>query len=197
MKKLNYPTYSFLLLIYLLTLQSAKAYDLTLSIGNLCEYVGRIQTDNLGSTNICSLNPYLASSMEYDVNGSWILAPEIGFSFPKEGRENHINKMSLFALSNAKFKLSMFHFIGGMGFFISRVSGSGGAEDLNNGNTTVSFPIPDSTVYSRNFIINLGFGVDFNKLWSADAHTYVFNLLSNEDRAYSIALNGTYHFGEF
>ena len=197
MKKLKYPTYSFLFLLSFLILQSAKAYDFTLSIGNLCEYVGKIQTDNFGSTNLCALNPYLSSSMDYDINESLVFAPEIGFSIPKNGREDHINKMSLFALSNAKIKLSMFHFIGGMGFFITRISGSGGTEDLKNGNSTVSFPIPDSTFYSRNFIINLGFGVDFNKFWSADAHTYIFNLISNEDRAFSIALNGTYHFGEF
>ena len=116
---------------------------------------------------------------------------------PKSGRDKNISKMSLFALANAKYKFSMFHFIGGTGFFISRISGKGGTEDLNNGNGTVSFPVPDTTVYSRNFIVNFGLGADFDPQWSADLHTYVFNLLKSEDRAFSIAINGTYHFGEF
>ena len=30
-----------------------------------------------------------------------------------------------------------------------------------------------------------------------DNDNIIFNLLSNEDRAFSIALNATYHFGEF
>ena len=91
----------------------------------------------------------------------------------------------------------MFQAIAGAGFFISRVSGSGGTQDLNNGSTTVSFPMPESTVYSRNFIINIGIGVEINPTWSADLHTYIFNIVTSEDRAYSVAINGTYHFGEF
>jgi hypothetical protein len=197
MKILKYPTVLFLTLFYFVFLQTAKAYDVTLSLGNLCEYVGKIQTDDSGGTNVCSFNPYLASSVDYAINDKFILAPEIGFSFPRHGRDEKISKMSLFALANAKYKFSMFHFIGGAGLFFSRISGSGGTQELNNGNGTDSFPMPDTTVYSRNFIINLGLGMDFDKEWSADLHTYVFNLLKSEDRVFSISINGTYHFGEF
>ena len=38
----------------LASLQTAKAYDATLSLGNLCEYVGKIQTDDSGGTNVCT-----------------------------------------------------------------------------------------------------------------------------------------------
>ncbi|MDD4976136.1 MAG: hypothetical protein PHY93_17400 [Bacteriovorax sp.] len=197
MKKLKYSTVLFCLLFCFASSQTAKAYDATLSLGNLCEYVGKIQTDDSGGTNVCSFDPYLAGSLDYAVNNELILAPEIGLSFPKSGRDENISKMSFIALANAKYKFSMFHFIGGAGLFFTRISGSGGTQDLNNGNTTVSFPMPDSTVYSRNFIVNLGLGMNFNKDWSADLHTYVFNLLKSEDRAFSIAINATYHFGEF
>ena len=91
----------------------------------------------------------------------------------------------------------MFQIIGGAGLFLTRISGSGGTQDLNNGNTTISFPMPETTVYSRNFILNFGVGAIVNKNWSADLHTFIFNMLTSEDRAFSIAINGTYHFGEF
>jgi hypothetical protein len=197
MKKIKYPTYIFFLLLYFASSRAAHAYDATLSLGNLCEFVGRIQTDDSGSINVCSFNPYLASSVELAVNEQLIFAPEIGFSFPKHGRDENISKMSLFALANAKYRFSMFHFIGGAGLFFSRISGKGGTEDLNNGNGTVSFPMPETTVYARNFIVNLGLGIDLNKSWGADLHTFIFNALTSEDRAFSIAINGTYHFGEF
>ena len=178
-------------------MQSAFAYDATLSLGNLCEYIGKIQTDDSGSTNFCGFNPYLAASIDFTLPYQIILSPELGFSFPKSGRDSHISKNSFIALTNAKYKFSMFQAIAGAGFFISRVSGSGGTQDLNNGSTTVSFPMPESTVYSRNFIINIGIGVEINPTWSADLHTYIFNIVTSEDRAYSVAINGTYHFGEF
>lgn len=196
MKILKYPTLLFSLFL-LLTPKHVTAYDVTLSLGNLCEYVGKIQTDDSGSTNLCSFNPYLASSIDFSQTNQLLLSPEIGFSFPKSGRDENISKMSLFALANAKYKFSEFHFLGGAGLFFTRISGKGGNQELNNGNTTASFPMPDSTVYTRNFIVNLGLGADFNKEWSADLHTYIFNILTSEDRAFSIAINGTYHFGEF
>lgn len=196
MKKTKYLTPLFGL-IFLFTSLPLRAYDVGLSLGNLCEYVGKIQTDDSGSTNICSFNPYLAGSIDYEVSKQFLLSPEIGLSMPKSGRDENISKMSLFALANAKYKFSEFHFIFGAGLFFNRVSGSGGTEDLNNGTGTVSFPLPDSTIYTRNFILNLGLGADFGTEWSADLHTYIFNPETSEDRAFSISINGTYHFGEF
>ncbi len=196
MKYLKYPTF-LIGLLFLLIPFKVKAYDTTLSVGNLCEYVGKIQTDDNGATNLCQFNPYLAGSLDFHLTSNFILSPELGFSVPKHGRDENINKMTFFFLANTKYKFSVFHFISGLGLFFTRISGSGGTEDLNNGTGVSSFPLPDSTTYSRNFIVNLGLGADFNKEWSADAHTYIFNLLKSEDRAFSIAINGTYHFGEF
>lgn len=176
---------------------STMPYDLTLSVGNLCEYVGKIQTDDSGSKNVCSFNPYVASSVDFSLTNQWILSPEAGFSVPQSGRDKNISKMSLFLLANAKYRFSDFHFLAGAGLFFTRIAGAGGSQSLNNGNSTVSFPMPESTVYTRNFILNLGLGADFNKEWSADLHTYVFNAATAEDRAFSVAINATYHFGEF
>lgn len=198
MKKIIYHTAALGLILYF-SCWGVKvyAYDVTISIGNLCEYVGKIQINDSGKTNFCSFKPYLASSFDYPINEQLILSPEIGFSFPQKGRDKNITKMSFFALANVKYKLSLFHIVGGVGFFVSSVSGKGGTQDLNNGNTSAAYPMPDDTAFARNFIVNLGFGVNFNKDWSADLHTYAFNLLKSEDRAFSIAINGTYHFGEF
>ncbi len=197
MKKNKYLIVLLGILLVLFTPEKSRAYDATLSVGNLCEYVGKIQVDENGGTNFCEFNPYFASSIDYSVSPEFLIAPEFGFSIPKSARDENISKMSLFILANAKYKLTNFHLIVGLGLFFTRISGSGGTEDLNNGNSTSSFPLPDSSVFTRNFILNLGAGLDFTREWSADLHTYIFNLTSSEDRAYSIAINGTYHFGEF
>lgn len=196
MKTLKYPIL-FIGLMALLFSTKAMSYDLTASVGNLCEYVGKIQTDEDGSTNICSFNPYIASSLDFEMKKSFLISPEIGITMPRSGRENGISKMSLFTLANIKYLTTSYHFIGGLGLFFTRISGNGGSADLNNGTGVTSFPMPDSAVYTRNFIINLGAGTDFNKEWGADIHTYIFNALTSIDRAFSIAINGVYHFGEF
>ncbi|MFA6237503.1 MAG: hypothetical protein WC635_09275 [Bacteriovorax sp.] len=196
MKKLKYPTLLISLLM-LFSVHTVHAYDMGASLGNLCEFVGKIQTDDSGGTNVCSFNPYLAAFVDYPINNRFLLSPEVGFSFPQSGRDESIDKMSIVALANAKYKFSNYHLIAGLGLFFTRIAGSGGTQELSNGTGTSSFPMPESTVYTRNFILNLGFGADFDKEWSADIHTYVFNALTSEDRAFSIAINGTYHFGEF
>lgn len=175
----------------------AIAYDAAVSLGNLCEYVGKIQTDENGATNTCSFNPYLAGSIDYSITPQFFISPEIGFTFPKHGRDEHISKMTLFALANTKYKFDSLYFIAGAGLFFTRLSADGGTEELNNGNTTSSFPLPEGAVFTRNFIINAGLGYNFTTSLSADLHTYVFNLTTKEDRAFSILINGSYHFGEF
>lgn len=175
----------------------ANSYDVTGTFGNLCEYIAQVQTDEKGSSNLCQFTPYLAGSFDYPLSSEWILSPQLGFSIPQSGRDENIKKMNLFLLANTKYQLSSFHFTAGPGLFFTRLSGNGGTEELNNGTGMTSFPLPDRTIFTRNFILNLGMGVDFHRYWSADLQTYIFNLLTSEDRAFSIAVSGTYHFGEF
>lgn len=195
MKKNKYLTILFGLILTFAA-QRANAYDLSMSLGNVCEFVGKVQTNDSGKMNTCDFNVYVSSSLGYMFNEQITLSPEIGLFMPKNGRDSTISKFSFFALANAKYNFSMFHYLAGMGLYFTRTSGKGGTQDLNNGSTTVSFPMPNTATYSRNFIINMGLGVDFSKEWSMDLHTYVFNLATSEDRAFSIVLNGTYNFGE-
>jgi hypothetical protein len=201
MIKLKYPTVSvahfFFAMILGFMATNSFAYDANFSVGNLCEYVGKIQTDDNGATNTCEFNPYLSAAMDVSITDNFFLSPEFGFTIPQHGRDENISTMTLFALANTKYKFSMLHLIGGAGLFFTRISASGGTEELNNGGTTSSFPLPEGAVYTRNFIVNLGVGADFTPTISADLHTYIFNLLSSDDRAFSVLINGTYHFGEF
>lgn len=176
--------------------QSNNTSDLTVSLGNLCEYIGKIQTDEKGSTNLCSFMPTLSSSIDYFVYPELALSPQIGATLPKSGRDENISRMTMFVLMNLKYKASFMNFIVGTGLYFTRVSGEGGEAILNNGNSTESFPLPKDAVYSRNIILNLGGSYDFNKEWSGELYTYVFNLESSEDRAFSVGAALTYHFGE-
>ena len=204
MKKLKYPTLRLCLFAFFI-LGSASAHsaqpassngDLTVSLGNLCEYVGKIQTNESGDKNICSFMPSLSMNYDYFFTNKFALSPQIGATLPKSGRDEHIKSMTLFALLNSKYKTSYVNFIGGVGLYYTRIWGPGGEETLNNGNASDSFPLPKDPVYTRNFIVNLGLGLDFTKDISGELYTYVFNALESEDRAFSVGVNLSYHFGE-
>ncbi len=193
MKKLKY-------LIFLLLISSSSVFavttDLNVSLGNLCEYVGKIQTDEDGGKNFCSFLPSLSGNLDFFITPEFVLSPQLGATLPKSGRDENIKRMTMYALLNSKYKTSYVNLIGGAGLYLTRISGPGGEALLNNGNGTDSFPLPKDAVYTRNFIVNLGLGFDFNKEWSAELYTYVFNALKSEDRAFSLGFSATYHFGE-
>ncbi len=192
---MNKKNYYLSILIGLLLSSNSWASDLTLSLGNLCEYVGQIQTDDSGKTNFCSFNPYLATSLDYQLASKFFLSPQIGLSAPKSGPDENIKRMTFIILMNSKYKTTYINLIGGLGLFLTRISGPGGEAELNNGTSTDSFPLPKEAVYTRNFIVNLGVDVDIANNWSAELRTYVFNLTASEDRAYSLGVHATYHFG--
>lgn len=195
MKKFIYLTIIFSAL-QVVSVQKLWAYDAAISLGNICEYVGKIQTDDSGSKNICSFKPFVSAELNAEINKYWLISPEAGLSFPQSGRDENIKKMSLFVLMNSLYRFNSFYILGGAGLYLNRISATGGFQELNNGNSSVSFPMPDSTVYTRNFILDLGLGTFFSREISAEIKTYVFNALTSEDRAFSVVFNGTYHFGE-
>ena len=174
----------------------ASTNDLYISLGNLCEYIGVYQTDDEGTKNGCSFLPTLSGSLDYHLTSKFAIMPQIGLTMPKSGTDENIKRITFFTLVNMKYKTNYVNLIAGAGFYFTRISGPGGEVELNNGNGTDSFPLPKDTVYSRNFIANLGLGLDFNKEWSGELYTYIFNALKSEERAFSLGLTISYHFGE-
>jgi hypothetical protein len=208
MNKIKYPTlklgvlFATLLLlpthvIFAAAKSQSSNNDFSLSIGNLCEYIGKYQTNENGSKNACSFLPSVAGNFDYYFTPGLILSPQLGATLPKSGRDENIKRMTFFGLLNAKYKTEYVNFILGTGFYFTRIWGPGGEEALNNGNSSDSFPLPAEAVYSRNFIVNLGLGHDFNREWSGELYTYIFNAESSSARAFSAGANVTYHFGEF
>lgn len=200
--KNKYLTFSFTLLLFLsfVTLQanekSKSSEDLNISLSNLCEYIGKIQTNDSGAKNTCSFLPSFAASYEYPISLDFKLAPQIGFTLPQSGRDPNVSRMTLFTMLNSKYATRYVNFIAGLGLYFTRISGPGGESVLNNGTGSDSFPLPSTPVYSRNLILNFGVSHDLNNEWSVEMYTYVFNTLSSEDRAFSLGLGASYHFGE-
>ena len=171
--------------------------DMYFSMGNLCEYIGQIQTDDKGKKNTCSFMPVFSLSYDYFLeNSALAISPQLGASLPQSGRDENIKRMAIYTLLNSKYKTRYVNLLAGVGFYFTRIWGPGGDEVLNNGNSIDSFPLPKEPVYSRNVILNLGLSADFNEDVSAEIYTYIFNTLNKEDRSLSAGFSLSYHFGE-
>ena len=189
-----------LILTLLLCLYHPHAWsypsDLLVSVGNLCEFIGVYQTNESGDKNTCSFLPYFSSSLDIVLDKDWAVSPELSFTLPHSGRDKNVSILNIATLINAKYKTQYLNLIFGTGFYFTRISGPGGEETLNNGNSTDSFPLPQSAVYSRNFILHLSLGHDFNTEWSTELYSYVFNSFTTMDRSLSAGAKVTYHFGD-
>ncbi len=190
----RYPT---LLIGIILQFNSYAKYDFIGSFGNLNEFVGKIQTDDQGTVNVFSVNPVLNLAVEFEYSPNFIYSPLIGFNFPKSDRDENTSRFNFYALMNLKYKFSDFYLLSGLGIYYTSISGPGGDESLNNGNSVDSFPLPDHTEFARNLIVNLGLGYQFNPEIDFLLHTYIFNIEDKDQRAFSIGTNLNYHFGEF
>lgn len=200
MNKIKYCTLFVTLVTFIAFFPLGKTYaegtNLTFSIGNLCEYIGKYQKNEDGDKNSCSFMPYLASSYDIPLANGFYLAPQFGASLPQSGTDENVKRMTLFALANGKYKINLLTLTAGLGLFFTRIWGPGGEAVLNNGTGTDSFPLPEEAVYTRNFILNLGVGAHITNDISAELYTYIFNAAESEDRSLSIGVSATYHFGE-
>ena len=203
MNKIKYPTNKFKTFIFLAVFAisanvtaSVKSHEIYMSIGNLCEYIKSYQIDENGTKNGCGFLPTLSGSIDYNLLPNFALTPQVGLTMPNAGVDENVNRFTMFILANAKYKINVFNFFAGTGFYITRTSGPGGDLELNNGGGTDSFPLPDEATYARNLIINLGLGINLNKETSAEIYTYVFNAFESIERSYSLGLTISYHFGE-
>ncbi len=175
---------------------STYVTDLNVSLGNLCEYIGKYQVDETGKKNTCAFLPLIGVGYGIILNEDWTLRPELSASFPQSGRDPNVKRMVFSSVLNAEYKTPYVVLVSGLGLYITRISGPGGEAVLNNGNIQDSFPLPGDAVYSRNLILNLGANYNFNKDWSSGIYTHVFNLLESEDRSLSLGIEVCYHFGD-
>lgn len=170
-----------------------------ISLGNLSEFVGTIQSDTKGNKRIIEFKPYLEGSYHFFLESNKTLIPEIelGVSIPKKGRDENILLTKFFLNTHLQKKFEDFYIKGGVGLYISMISIIGNdCENLNNGQSTTCYPLPSGSSYAKNLTTNFLIGLPFNEKWSAEVGTFIFNLTSNVDRAFTIVLKGEYHFGE-
>lgn len=175
---------------------ATKLISLEFSLGNLCEYIGKIQIDENGKKNFCQFNPIFYSTFKSELIKEINWALDAGITLPEKGRDQNITKFSFFLLYNLQYQYSFITFESGLGFYFISISGNGGVEDLNNGDGNSSFPLPSENHISSNLVTNIGTKFTINNDWSTSLKFLFFNILNSSSRTLSVIFSLNYNYGE-
>lgn len=181
------------------TTQANKLTNISISLGNLCQYIGKYQTNTKGDKNICDFRPHVGINYDHKLKHGLALYPQFHLNLPQNSRDKSTLKFNFVTLLNATFspheKFPLAYIAGG-GLYFTNFIGKGGNVTLNNGQTQESFPRPKEYRVSYQTVINLGLNYSFHKKWSAETFVYTFNLFESTKRAFSAGLNINYHLGK-
>ena len=191
--------YTFLTLFSLIISHNAHARlsDFSVGLGNLTQYIKRVQEDEAGDLNSFDSNLFLTTTAKLDLPWKKFgFYPQFGFLFPEKGRDPLIKKWHYYIIGDLGFNIHKFQIRAGVGLYMTRISGSGGTQDLPNGSSTTSFFMPAKSTTSRNLIANIGAHFLIHRLWSGSLELHAFNLEDSTDRAFSYSFAFHYHFGD-
>jgi len=169
--------------------------DIFAGAGNLTQFVGRVQTDESGSTNSFEFNPYITGGASFHLFESFTFDPELSFDFPDSGDDKYITTWTYWIQMPVAYRYRDLKFKLGPGFLFNRISAEGGTVTLNNGTGSSDFPIPNGSSTSRNLTLNLAVEWNFVKDVSGKVEGWAINLTDSESRSFNYAFSFYYHFG--
>ena len=172
----------------------ASIDDVALGVGSQTQFVGKVQTNESGSTNKFEFNPYVSASAEYSFTENLSLFPEFGFLIPDSTRDPKISKMTFFVLSMLGYEINDWVLRAGVGLQMTRINSDGGVQVLDNGNGQTSFPMPEGAATGRNVITNLGVEYFVHKDWSARVDSTIYNPFNGRNRAFGYQFAVHFHF---
>lgn len=168
--------------------------DVSFGIGTQTQFVGKVQTDETGSTNKFEFNPYLTAAAEVSLTDKFSFYPEFGILIPESTKDPLISKMTYFFIGSLGLEIRDWVIRAGLGLSMTTISGDGGTQVLDNGNGQTSFPMPEGSATARNVILNLGTEYFIHQDWSGRLETNVYNPINSRNRSFTYQLAFYYHF---
>lgn len=161
-----------------------------LSAGALLSYPGSIQTDSSGNEGLLNFDPLVIISLEKQLTQHFSLRPNLGITLPSSSRDgDDISIWSFYLNADLSYKLvDSFNLTYSLGWYFYRISGNGGTQELGNGSSKSEFFLPNGSTMSHNLVNNIGVEYALNSSWSLHLQSMIFNLLSDQDRNFSIIL---------
>lgn len=175
---------------------SSKESDWAIGLGNYCEQIDRVQTDDKGTKNICTFRPFLSTEMFLKGGETFHYGLFLGGSFPQSPKDDLTHRMVVLISPTVRIYYDYFHFQTTLGMQVTRIWGDGGEVTLNNGNSTQTFNVPDQSRFSYNMVLSLGVGYSLFDSFTLNSDLYVIEARDSDKRAFSLLLQMKYHFGE-
>lgn len=165
--------------------------NLTLTGGNWFDNYKQVQTNEKGSTQGFEVAPYFAAGIDYYFREKWVLAPEIGWVVQRNAGDNRISKNLFFLrLDTAYFLQDNLRLRIGSSLMILNISGNGGEETLNNGDSEETYYIPTERRTALNQTVDLGLEYIIDRI-SIRGAAYIYAWLDTDERmiTYSTSLS--------
>lgn len=173
--------------------------NISLTLGNLTPQANSVAINEQGQKNNFEFNPYLGAFYRHRLNEQWALYPELGITYPDNGRDDTITKVISFLRSDLGYQFPQFSFLVwrvGYSLFFTYIKGKGGLKTIRNGSSYSSFFVPNQS--STSISSTLDFGPEFlishfdaEIPLSIKAQVHVHSLFASLSRqySYSVSLN--------
>ena len=179
------------LILILSILFSLNAFS-TVSVGGYVPFGLSTQDSEDGGANTFGFDPVVTINHVIPFIWGELFMPEFRLVLNGEGKDGYDKKTMFFLLDfGHRFAPG---FVGryGIGTFMTKISGDGGAVVLNNGTSTSTFYRPSKSVTSWNTTLNGGLEWAFDANYAMRFELFMFDFLAST-RKFSYILNLTYY----
>ncbi|TNE98071.1 MAG: hypothetical protein EP326_10450 [Deltaproteobacteria bacterium] len=192
-------------LILLISMIWSVQSSALVGFGHMTKFAGSWTNNQDGSQeSYFDLWPYLSVHELFPIWGDVLFQPEFGMTLKKSsygddetynGSGDEASKRQLMFLHlNFMYRNSSpVQFKGGVGFFMTKISGEGGAVTRRNGASDATYYLPSESVTSYNNTLNLGIESFLFPKTSFELETYVWDILASESRRFSFSIGLNYY----
>ena len=170
-----------------------EIHDTYIGLGGFTQFFNDIQIDQYGGKNKVKFTPFINLGFIWAPNDTISFNPEIGITLFDESRDEYTTRSHAYINSSVGYKLKMFHPFIGVGFFMTNISGDGGVETLDNGNSSTDFPLPAESSRSYNFSTIIGLEIFASENFSIKTQAFLFNLFEKLSANEAFLINVAYH----
>lgn len=162
-------------------------------LGGYTPFAWSTQEDEAGKTNTTTFFPMVSVNTFYPIGYQHYFVPEFGFVYHNKNFD-HSKKYTFLVLCDVAWpvfsRLVLRYGVGGVWTYIS---GDGGNISLSNGDSAISFAVPDES--STSFNATLDFGLDFalDSHYTLRGEFFLFGMFSGTSRQYSYLFSVNYY----
>ncbi len=178
-----------LLFFYTVTFTASANY---IGIENNFRTIGKVQTDDQGSTNFLEFSPgiFVATSMPAPyLTNTWFY-PSASLFFPQGSDDGLYTKWTAELNFHLLYPISQnFDLIYGSTYLMNLIVGAGGTSLQNNGNSTSTYYVPEESRFIGGFVPEIGVRYEFFRTKYIYLGILTHHPFDDSARSFTLSLN--------